>query len=492
METGGSFHRIFISYRRDDTAGHAGHLYEDLVAQFGADSVFMDIETIEPGADFTERLRFEIESGDVLVALIGKRWLGRRLREPGDFVRQEIQSALERKLRIIPVLVQGARMPSVAQLPESIAELSHRNALEISDTRWRHDVERLVATLQGRKSVEPQVTAPSSSAALVQVGEPSTALSSQELRQPTPSEALAAAVSQARAAGDRGGLATLLDRAGKTALDAGDLEVARTSWEESVSIFRSLASTQRLAETVFELGVVLDRMGRYTVARDYWEESIRLWRSLGKPRALAARLLERAGYGLANSRLDEARDDCIEALEVFVKTDNAEGASRALFNLAMVTERGGDRDLARRLLAEAIGRWADPSDPDLQARSCFHLARLTQEAGHSRSARRLWIDSLEAWHQSGNEIWTAYILARLSNLLLAQGDAAAALKLGGAASMLYSGIDQHALSEATRTDLAGAARLLPEKAVWQAWSEGCAMNADVAVKFALQLPPGPR
>jgi len=88
--------------------------------------------------------------------------------------------------------------------------------------------------------------------------------------------------------------------------------------------------------------------------------------------------------------------------------------------------------------------------------------------------------------------WTAYILARLSNLLLAQGDAAAALKLGGAASMLYSGIDQHALSEATRTQLSGAARLLPEKAVWQAWSEGCAMNADVAVKFALQLPPGPR
>lgn len=143
--------RVFISYRRDDTAGHAGHLYADLVAQFGADRVFMDTETIEPGADFTERLRREIESSDVLIALIGKRWLVRRLREPQDYVRLEIQLALDRKLRVIPVLVQGARMPSVTQLPESIGDLSHRNALEISNSRWGHDVKELVAALEGRK-----------------------------------------------------------------------------------------------------------------------------------------------------------------------------------------------------------------------------------------------------------------------------------------------------------------------------------------------------
>ncbi len=146
--------RVFISYRRDDTAGHAGHLYADLVAHFGADSVFMDTETIEPGADFAERLRLEVESSDVLIALIGKQWLGRRLREPDDYVRLEIQSALKRKLRVIPVLVQGARMPSLAELPESIGELSHRNALEISSSRWRHDVEKLVGTLQRAKQVE--------------------------------------------------------------------------------------------------------------------------------------------------------------------------------------------------------------------------------------------------------------------------------------------------------------------------------------------------
>lgn len=150
-----TFPRVFISYRRDDTAGHAGHLYADLVAQFGADRVFMDTETIEPGADFTERLRREIESCDVLLALIGKQWLRRRLHEQADYVRLEIQSALDRKMRVIPVLLQGARMPSVAQLPESIGDLSHRNALEISNSRWRHDVETLVGALQGREQLEP-------------------------------------------------------------------------------------------------------------------------------------------------------------------------------------------------------------------------------------------------------------------------------------------------------------------------------------------------
>jgi predicted ATPase len=146
---------IFISYRRDDSAGHAGHLYADLVAHFGAGSVFMDTETIEPGADFTVELSREIESCDVLIALIGKQWLQPRLSEPGDYVRQEIQAALDRKLRVIPILLQGARMPSVAQLPQSISELSHKNALEISNSRWRHDVDRLIAALQRRPGATP-------------------------------------------------------------------------------------------------------------------------------------------------------------------------------------------------------------------------------------------------------------------------------------------------------------------------------------------------
>ena len=114
----------------------------------------MDTETIQPGADFTERLRREIESSDVLIALIGKHWHGRRLREPEDYVRVEIQLALDHKLLVIPVLVQGAGMPSIAKLPESISELNHRNALELSDSRWRHDFARLVETIHHHKRAD--------------------------------------------------------------------------------------------------------------------------------------------------------------------------------------------------------------------------------------------------------------------------------------------------------------------------------------------------
>jgi tetratricopeptide (TPR) repeat protein/tRNA A-37 threonylcarbamoyl transferase component Bud32 len=367
-------------------------------------------------------------------------------------------------------------------LPSALDPVLGRGLAKSAEERWAS-----AGALAGAFASVLESNASTANASFLQVGDPSTALSGRDLRRPTPSEELAAAVSEARASGDRAGLAGLLDRAGKRALDAGDLELARTSWEESVSVFRSLGMTQRVAETVFELGVVLERMGRYTVAGDYWAESIDLWRSLGAPRALAARLLERGGHGLAHGRLDEARDDCVEALEIFIEADNAGGASRALFNLAIVVERSGDQDLAQRLLAEAMARWADPASPDLKARSCFHIGRLNGQAGHARSAERMWLASLEEWHRIGNVRWTADVLARLGKLHLAQGDGVAALKLGGAASVLYSGIAQNVLGEATRNELAGAAEILPEKAVWQAWSEGCAMDADGAVKFAVQL-----
>jgi tetratricopeptide (TPR) repeat protein/tRNA A-37 threonylcarbamoyl transferase component Bud32 len=372
-------------------------------------------------------------------------------------------------------------------LPSALDAVLGRGLAKAAEERWPS-----AGALAGAFASVLESNASTANASFLQVGDTSTALSGHDLRRPTPSEELAAAVSEARTAGDRGGLASLLDRAGKRALDAGDLELARTSWEESVSIFRSLGSTQRVAETVFELGVVVDRMGRYPVARDYWEESIALWRSMDKPRALAARLLERGGYGLAHGQLDQARDDCIEALEIFVQTDNAGGASRALFNLAIVEERNGDQDLAQRLLAEAMARWADPASPDLKARSSFHLGRLSEQAGHARAAGRLWLASLEEWHRVGNARWTADVLARLSKLHLAQSNAVAALKLGGAASVLFSGMALDALADATRNELVGAAESLPEKAVWQAWSEGCAMDADGAVKFAAQLTANPR
>ncbi|MGI9023372.1 MAG: toll/interleukin-1 receptor domain-containing protein, partial [Acidimicrobiales bacterium] len=90
--------RVVISYRREDTAGHAGHLYSDLVARLGEDNVFMDIDTIKPGSDFTEVISRAIAECDVLIAMIGRNWFGdldgegrRRIDNPSDFVRLELK-----------------------------------------------------------------------------------------------------------------------------------------------------------------------------------------------------------------------------------------------------------------------------------------------------------------------------------------------------------------------------------------------------------------
>lgn len=147
------FSGIFISYRRDDAAGHAGRLYDRLSAHFGGAQVFMDIDHIEPGEDFVKVIEDAVGSCEVLLAIIGRDWLdskdaaGRRLDNANDFIRLEINTALSRGVRVIPVLVQGARMPQPQELPAELSALSRRNALELSDMRWPHDVSRLIDRL---------------------------------------------------------------------------------------------------------------------------------------------------------------------------------------------------------------------------------------------------------------------------------------------------------------------------------------------------------
>jgi class 3 adenylate cyclase len=147
---------IFLSYRRDDSSGHAGRLYDDLVDRFGEQQVFMDIDAIDPGVDFTEVVNRMARSCDVLLAVIGRRWLDasdasgtRRLDQPEDYVRTEIQAALEGEtISVIPVLVQGAEMPASAKLPVPLKKLAHRQAAELSDGRWGYDVGQLVQRLE--------------------------------------------------------------------------------------------------------------------------------------------------------------------------------------------------------------------------------------------------------------------------------------------------------------------------------------------------------
>jgi TIR domain/PASTA domain len=146
---------IFISYRREDTGGHAGRLFDRLRERFGRDRVFLDVAGINVGVDFVETLDKAVGSCDVLLAVIGSDWLTcsdkkgrRRLDDPNDFIRAEIAAALKRDVRVVPVLVEGAEMPPTDELPEELKRLTRRQAVELRDSRWDADVESLVAALE--------------------------------------------------------------------------------------------------------------------------------------------------------------------------------------------------------------------------------------------------------------------------------------------------------------------------------------------------------
>ena len=145
---------IFLSYRRDDSAGFAGRLADALEAEFGPGSVFRDVDDIRPGEDFIQAIESQLREVSAVLVMIGPNWLGassggkRRLDGAGDFVRQEIQAALDLGKPLIPLLVSNATMPLEADLPAVIAGLSRRQAVVLSDSNWRGDVERFVKDLR--------------------------------------------------------------------------------------------------------------------------------------------------------------------------------------------------------------------------------------------------------------------------------------------------------------------------------------------------------
>ena len=129
MTTEGTSRRYFLSYRRDDSPGHAGRLADHLLSRFGAGSVFLDVESIEAGADFTAEIADAIARSDAVLIVIGPSWLdareasgARRLNDPDDFVRTEVRAALDADVRLIPVLVGGASMPGESDLPDAIVK----------------------------------------------------------------------------------------------------------------------------------------------------------------------------------------------------------------------------------------------------------------------------------------------------------------------------------------------------------------------------------
>lgn len=146
---------IFISYRRDDAKHAAGRLVDRLVTAVGRDRLFMDVDNIEPGLDFVKVLGDQVAQADVLLALIGPGWLNardargnRRLDNPADFVRIEIEAALARDIRVVPVLLDGAELPEPETLPASLRSLLRRNAVRISHERFGAEADELAAAMK--------------------------------------------------------------------------------------------------------------------------------------------------------------------------------------------------------------------------------------------------------------------------------------------------------------------------------------------------------
>ena len=146
--------RIFINYRREDSAGFAGRLADSLGAWFGPERVFRDVSGIDYGEDFEAAIDGKLGESGAIVVVIGERWLAavhadgtRRLDDPHDYVCREISLALANGVAVVPVLIGGASMPRPEELPEALKDLAKRNAITVSDERWNFDVERLAKVL---------------------------------------------------------------------------------------------------------------------------------------------------------------------------------------------------------------------------------------------------------------------------------------------------------------------------------------------------------
>jgi TIR domain len=149
--------RIFLSYRRDEASAVAGRLYDRLVDRFGSTAIFMDVSSIEIGQNFAKAIEQAVVSSQVMLVLIGSEWATiagyqgrRRLDDPNDFIRLEIEAAFEHDLRVIPVLIDNARMPRPQDLPGSLKELVYRQAvgIQLHRDRFQGDVEHLIDTLE--------------------------------------------------------------------------------------------------------------------------------------------------------------------------------------------------------------------------------------------------------------------------------------------------------------------------------------------------------
>jgi hypothetical protein len=153
--------KIFINYRRDDSIAVAGRLHDRLAEAFGRDNLFMDVDNIPVGINFEDYLNNQVAQCDGMLSVIGSNWLNakdetnqRRLDKPDDFVAIELSAALARNILVIPVLVDGTRMPKASELPASLKPLALRNAIQLRNTNFGSDAEQLITKMREALALE--------------------------------------------------------------------------------------------------------------------------------------------------------------------------------------------------------------------------------------------------------------------------------------------------------------------------------------------------
>jgi hypothetical protein len=159
--------RVFLSYRRSETTDLVGRMFEHLTARLGRENVFKDVDSIPLGRDFRKILSDAVQTCDVLIAVIGRQWVdvrdeggARRLDDPNDFVRIEVEAALERDIPVIPVLTGGAPMPRPDELPETLRTLAFRQGTPVrSDPDFVPDIERLCRAVAAHLGLPPEPAA---------------------------------------------------------------------------------------------------------------------------------------------------------------------------------------------------------------------------------------------------------------------------------------------------------------------------------------------
>lgn len=143
--------KLFISYRRDDASGYARAIYQHLARHFGADAIFMDVESLSPGRDFVAEIHDSLAETSLILVLIGKDWIDRqadgraRIDDSRDFVRLEVALGLEREIPVLPILLGDAAFPAEAEVPDDLKGLLRRNAVRVTHPRFAADMESVVS-----------------------------------------------------------------------------------------------------------------------------------------------------------------------------------------------------------------------------------------------------------------------------------------------------------------------------------------------------------